>query len=306
MSSPRTPDDPPRDPPRDPTRDPKLPTDRVALLEQHLQAVAAQVHLDSHVNAPASVQARQRQQHHIRVQQRRRTRSRLMVGSVLGVAAATAIVTAGTHDWSGTVSTTAVPAASGPAASGSAASSTNPSGATAGPTEGTASCLSGVSQPSWQPAIVASSTVECPPGSAGSTAGATSTGDTGNVATLIEYKLSGAANQESLSSDPTVVSPTGQAETDITFISYPVADYLDPIDRGDSVEGITVSTVRLSSGFDARLSQGSNGYGAVRVAWTDRKHSYLLLTTNYKTASGTSGPTVDDMIRMAGSVPAAR
>jgi hypothetical protein len=295
MSSPRT--------PKDPTKDPTTPTDRVALLEQHLQAVADQAHLHSHV--PASPQDRKRQQHHIRAHQRRRTRGRLLVGSVLGLAAATAVVTTATHDWAGTVSTTAASTATAgvSATAAPSASSTSPAGAGMPTAEaGAASCLSDVSQPSWRPAIVVSLNVVCPPAAAGSAIDTTSAPNASHVGTIIEYKLSGAANQESLSSDPDAVSPTGQAETDITFVSYPDAN---AIDRGDGGEGIDVSTVRLSNGFDARLSQGSNGYGAVRVAWSDGKHSYLLLTTNYKTVSGTSGPSVDDMIKMAGSVPAA-
>jgi hypothetical protein len=305
--------------PHDPAANSTPPTDRVGLVEQHLRAVAAQSHLDPDVTAPASAQARQRQQHHVRIQQRRRTRNRFMVGSVVGLAAATAIVTTATHNWANTVSTTTVvaaaagPAASSPAASSPAASSPSSASPTASsaateasrvPGAGGASCLSDLFQPTWQPSIVASSNVECPPALSESAVSETFSATRGYAATVIEYKLSGPANQEVLSTDPNVVSATGQAETDITFTSYPVANYFDPIDTAGSVEGIDVSTIKLSNGFDARLSKGTNGYGAVRVAWTDGKHSYLLLTTNYKTVSGTSGPSVDDMVKMAGSVPA--
>lgn len=62
---------------------------------------------------------------------------------------------------------------------------------------------------------------------------------------------------------------------------------------------------RLSrSGAPARVTCGSHGYGAVRVAWTDGTRSSLLLTTVMKTDTGPSGAPLADMIAMAGSIPA--
>lgn len=123
---------------------------------------------------------------------------------------------------------------------------------------------------------------------------------------MIAYSLSGLANQETLQraeamTEAGILSGRYHPATAIQLIVYP-----DPgaIDTGVSGPGITVSKVQLDNGFTALVTQGSNGYGAIRIAWTDNTRSYLLMTTVMKTDSGLSGASMADMVKMAGSTPA--
>lgn len=169
---------------------------------------------------------------------------------------------------------------------------------------------SALPQPSWTPPVVSAVAVECPTDIVKSAPGqgiaAASTLTTGHVGTMIAYSLSGLANQETLQraeamTEAGILSGRYHPATAIQLIVYP-----DPgaIDTGVSGPGITVSKVQLDNGFTALVTQGSNGYGAIRIAWTDNTRSYLLMTTVMKTDSGLSGASMADMVKMAGSTPA--
>lgn len=161
--------------------------------------------------------------------------------------------------------------------------------------------------PTWTPPLVSAVTVRCP-GDLTGTAPSNSAGASTHVATVIAYSLSGAANQETLQPPESMTAAGIDAgsyhpATDIELVVYP-----DPgaIDTGVTGPGISVSDVPLANGFTARVTHGSHGYGAVRVAWTDGTRSYLLLTTVMKTDTGPSGASLADMMAMAGSIPASR
>ncbi|HXD61164.1 MAG TPA: hypothetical protein VN619_04475 [Lacisediminihabitans sp.] len=168
---------------------------------------------------------------------------------------------------------------------------------------------SALPQPTWTPPIVSAVAVECPTDIVNGVPGqeaAASTLATSHVGTMIAYSLSGLANQETLQpaeamTEAGILSGHYHPATAIQLIVYP-----DPgaIDTGVSGPGITVSKVRLDNGFTALVTQGSNGYGTIRIAWTDNVRSYLLMTTVMKTDSGPSGANLADMVRMAGSTPA--
>jgi hypothetical protein len=48
----------------------------------------------------------------------------------------------------------------------------------------------------------------------------------------------------------------------------------------------------------------NNGYGPVRLEWTDDVGSYLLLATVGRTPTQSAGPTVAELVRIADSVAA--
>ena len=159
-------------------------------------------------------------------------------------------------------------------------------------------------KPAWTPPIVSAVTVQCPGDGASRAPSQVVGAPTGHTGSVIAYSLSGVANQETLQPAESmtaagIASGSYHPATDIELVVYPDPD---AIDTGVSGAGISVSNVQLANGFKALVTQGSNGYGAIRVAWTDGKLSYLLMTTVMKTDSGTSGATAVDMIRMAGSI----
>ena len=169
------------------------------------------------------------------------------------------------------------------------------------------SCDAGsLPKPAWAPPTVSAVTVQCPSDIAGGAPSQAVGAPTGHVGSVIAYSLSGASNQETLQPAESmtaagIASGSYHPAAGIELIIYPDAG---AIDTGVSGAGISVSNVQLANGFKALVTQGSNGYGAIRVAWTDGKRSYLLMTTVMKTDSGTSGASAADMIKMAGSIPA--
>ena len=48
----------------------------------------------------------------------------------------------------------------------------------------------------------------------------------------------------------------------------------------------------------------NNGFGPVRLEWSDDAGSYLLLSTIGRTPTGNAGPAVAELIRMADSIAA--
>lgn len=165
-------------------------------------------------------------------------------------------------------------------------------------------CAAGLPQPTWVPDVVTGVAVECPEAISARIGYLASTD---HIGTWVVYSLSGDANAEAL---PGSAPETwNRADTDsgaihpaasIMFVAYPGADEISEELHGANV---TVDSVDLEDGPSARLTRvDNNGYGPVRLEWTDDDGSYLLLTVVGRTPAGRAGPTVDELIRMASSV----
>ncbi|WP_125778211.1 hypothetical protein [Antribacter gilvus] len=169
-------------------------------------------------------------------------------------------------------------------------------------TDGT--CAEGLAQPTWVPAAVLDATVECPDEIA-SRIGYLSATD--RLGTWVVYSLDGVENAEALPGDPADRWSRADAEagaihpaTTIVFVVYPGATEISEKLRG---QNLIISDTDLGEGRTARLTRvDNNGYGPVRLEWADDDGSYLLLSVVGRTADGRSGPTVEELVRMAESV----
>jgi hypothetical protein len=168
-------------------------------------------------------------------------------------------------------------------------------------------CAEDLRQPHWMPDSVRRAVVECP---ADISAGIGRTTAEDHLGTWIVYPLDGAENQETFRGGPGPAWPEDEVRSGayhpasaITYVAYPGSAELSDEMSGDNV---MVEWVDLAeSGLDARVTRvDNNGFGPVRVEWSDDAGSYLLLGTMGRTPTGGSGPTVAELIRIADSVAA--
>lgn len=203
--------------------------------------------------------------------------------------------------------TAAVPS---PSASGDAAQVEQPSTATVLASD--APCLADLPQPTWLPEEVIGVSVQCQEDLAAELRAeigpqAAPPEDVAHYGIVLSYQLSGQASADSPPtdipmdqwSDEDIDSGVIDSATAIMLTIYPGTDQTDAAPGGP---GLTDSTVTLDNGLPARLIQGDNGYGTVRLEWTDGDNSYLIITSTSSPAHGTSGPTVDELLTMAGSI----
>ncbi|MFC8800868.1 hypothetical protein ACFT2C_24320 [Promicromonospora sp. NPDC057138] len=169
------------------------------------------------------------------------------------------------------------------------------------------SCAADLRQPHWVPENVRRAVAECP---AEISAGIGRTTAEDHLGTWIIYTLDGAENAETFRGGPGRAWPEDEVRAGvyhpaatITYVAYPGSQELAEELSGDNV---TVEWEALEeSGRDARVTRvDNNGYGPVRVEWTDDAGSYLLLGTIGRTPTGSAGPTVAELIRVADSVAA--
>ncbi|MBL0885555.1 hypothetical protein [Myceligenerans indicum] len=167
------------------------------------------------------------------------------------------------------------------------------------------SCAADQRQPAWVPDGVTRADAACPEDIARRLSDSMSPDRLG---TWIVYDLHGAANEDTIPRAAPGSWPQAEVEsgaihpaTTITYVTYPGSEELT-----DELDGDTVSVERLDfpqGGGDARVTRvENNGFGPVRVEWTDDAGSYLLLTVLGRTPDGRSGVEVDDLLRMAGSL----
>jgi hypothetical protein len=168
-------------------------------------------------------------------------------------------------------------------------------------------CAEDLRQPHWVPETVRRAAVECP---ADISAGIGRTTAEDHLGTWIIYPLDGDENGETFSGGPGPAWPEEEVRSGayhpasvITFVAYPGSAELSDELSGDNV---TVEWTDLTeSGLEARVTRvDNNGFGPVRVEWSDDAGSYLLLGTLGRTPEGGSGPTVAELIRIADSVAA--
>lgn len=166
-------------------------------------------------------------------------------------------------------------------------------------------CAADQRQPAWVPDSVMRADVACADDIARRVGDITSPDRLG---TWIVYDLHGVPNEETLPGAAPGTWPEAEVEsgaihpsTTIVFVAYPGSEELAPelsgemlqVDRHDFPDG----------DGDARVTQvDNNGFGPVRVEWTDDDGSYLLLTVLGRTPEGRSGVEVEDLLRMAGSL----
>jgi hypothetical protein len=169
------------------------------------------------------------------------------------------------------------------------------------------SCAEDLRQPHWVPENVRRAIAECP---ADISAGIGRTTAEDRLGTWITYTLAGAENAETFRGGPGPAWPEGEVRagayhpaSTITYVAYQGSQELSDELSGDNV---TVEWEALEeSGRDARVTRvDNNGYGPVRVEWTDDAGSYLLLGTVGRTPTGSAGPAVADLLRIADSVAA--
>ncbi len=168
-------------------------------------------------------------------------------------------------------------------------------------------CAEDLRQPHWVPDAVRHAVAECP---ADISAGIGRTTAEDHLGTWITYTLDGAENAEAFRGGPGLAWPEEEVRSGayhpasaITYVTYPGSAELSEELSGDNV---TVEQQDLQeSGLEARVTRvDNNGFGPVRVEWTDDAGSYLLLATLGRTSTGTAGPTVAELIRIADSVAA--
>lgn len=168
-------------------------------------------------------------------------------------------------------------------------------------------CAADLRQPHWVPESVERAAVECP---ADISAGIGRTTAEDHLGTWIIYPLGGEENSETFNGGPGPAWPEDEVRSGayhpasaITYVAYPGSTELADELSGDNV---TVERSDLpDSGLEARVTRvDNNGFGPVRVEWSDDAGSYLLLGTLGRTPAGGSGPTVAELIRIADSVAA--
>jgi hypothetical protein len=169
------------------------------------------------------------------------------------------------------------------------------------------SCAENLRQPHWVPEKVRRAVAECP---ADISAGIGRTTAEDHLGTWIIYSLDGAENAETFRGGPGPAWPEAEVRagayhpaSTITYVAYPGSEELSEELSGDNV---TVEWEALEeSGRDARVTRvDNNGYGPVRLEWMDDSGSYLLLGTIGRTPTGSAGPTIAELLRIADSVAA--
>lgn len=169
------------------------------------------------------------------------------------------------------------------------------------------SCAEDLRQPHWVPEDVRRAVAECP---ADISAGIGRTTAEDHLGTWITYTLDGAENAETFPGGPGPAWPEEDVRagayhpaSTVVYVAYPGSEELSDELSGDNV---TVEWEELvESGRDVRVTRvDNNGYGPVRLEWTDDVGSYLLLGTVGRTPTGSAGPTVAELIRIADSVAA--
>lgn len=169
------------------------------------------------------------------------------------------------------------------------------------------SCAEDLRQPHWVPENVGRAVAECP---ADISAGIGRTTAEDHLGTWIIYPLDGAENAETFRGGPGPAWPEDEVRagayhpaSTITYVAYPGSEELSEELSGDNV---TVEWEGLEeSGRDVRVTRvDNNGYGPVRLEWTDDSGSYLLLGTIGRTPTGSAGPTLAQLKRIADSVAA--
>lgn len=166
-------------------------------------------------------------------------------------------------------------------------------------------CAADQRQPAWVPDSVMRADVACADDIARRVGDITSPDRLG---TWIVYDLHGVPNEETLPGAAPGTWPEAEVEsgaihpsTTIVFVAYPGSEELAPELSGEMLQ---VGRHDFPDGDgDARVTQvDNNGFGPVRVEWTDDDGSYLLLTVLGRTPEGRSGVEVEDLLRMAGSL----
>lgn len=169
------------------------------------------------------------------------------------------------------------------------------------------SCAADLRQPHWVPEDVRRAVAECP---ADISAGIGRTTAEDHLGTWITYTLDGEENAETFPGGPGPAWPEDDVRAGayhpaatIVYVAYLGSEELSDELSGDNV---TVEWEELAeSGRDVRVTRvDNNGYGPVRLEWTDDVGSYLLLATVGRTPTGSAGPTVGELIRIADSVAA--
>ncbi|GAB3164431.1 hypothetical protein GCM10027059_20540 [Myceligenerans halotolerans] len=166
-------------------------------------------------------------------------------------------------------------------------------------------CAAGSRQPSWVPDTVMRADVACPEDISRRVGDSTSPDRLG---TWIVYDLHGAANEETVPGAAPGAWPEDEVEsgaihpaTTITYVAYLGSEKLVPELGGETIQVEWMDFPE--GGGDARVTRvENNGYGPVRVEWTDDDGSYLLLTVLGRTPDGRSGVEVEELLRMAGSL----
>ena len=168
-------------------------------------------------------------------------------------------------------------------------------------------CAEDLRQPHWVPEDVRRAVVECPDEiSAG--IGRTTAED--HLGTWITYVLDGPENEETFRGGPGPAWPEEEVRSGayhpasaVIYVAYPGAQELSGKLAGDNV---TIEWQDLrESRLEARVTRvDNNGFGPVRVEWTDDAGSYLLLSTIGRTPTANAGPSVAELIRIADSVAA--
>lgn len=168
-------------------------------------------------------------------------------------------------------------------------------------------CAEDLRQPHWVPETVQRAVVECP---ADISAGIGRTTAEDHLGTWIVYPLNGAENEETFRGVPGLSWPEEEVRAGayhpasaITYVAYPGSAELSDELSGDNV--LVERQDLTESGREVRVTRvDNNGFGPVRLEWTDDAGSYLLLSTIGRTPTGNAGPTVPELIRMADSVAA--
>lgn len=166
-------------------------------------------------------------------------------------------------------------------------------------------CAADLRQPRWMPDDVRRAVAECPDDiSAG--IGRTTAED--HLGTWVTYLLDGDVNAETFGAAPGDGWPEDEVRagayhpaSSIVYVAYPGSEAISDELSGDNV---TVEWENLEvSDREARVTRvDNNGYGPVRVEWTDDEGSYLLLATIGRTPDGNAGPTIPNLLRIADSV----
>jgi hypothetical protein len=168
-------------------------------------------------------------------------------------------------------------------------------------------CAEDLRQPHWVPEAVERAAAECP---ADISAGIGRTTAEDHLGTWITYPLEGDGDGETFHGRPGSSWPEDEVRSGafhpasaITYVAYPGSTELSTELSGDNV--IVEWSDLADSGGEARVTRvDNNGFGPVRVEWTDDAGSYLLLGTMGRTPEGGSGPTVAELLRIADSVAA--
>ncbi|MGW2093060.1 hypothetical protein [Promicromonospora sukumoe] len=168
-------------------------------------------------------------------------------------------------------------------------------------------CAADLRQPHWVPDDVTRAVAECP---AEISAGMGRTTAEDHLGTWITYPLEGAENEQTFRGGPGGAWPEEEVRAGayhpasaIIYVAYPGSEELSGKLAGDTV---TIEWQDLTeSGLEARVTRvDNNGFGPVRVEWTDDLGSYLLLATIGRTPTENAGPTIAELIRIADSVAA--